>query len=168
MAHPHETVHAVRASYIQIGSLKQAATFNNVNYATARNWKRDAKLNGDDWDHARRANRLSANSVEDMTAALLEDFVILFQATMDAVKADEKLTPLEKTDAIAKLSDSYIKTVKAAGNSSPTLNKLSIAMDVIKDLGDFIRETEPKLLESFLEVIAGFGEEIVIKYGKKK
>jgi hypothetical protein len=58
--------------------------------------------------------------------------------------------------------------VKAAGNSSPTLNKLSIAMDVIKDLGDFIRETEPKLLESFLEVIAGFGEEIVIKYGKKK
>lgn len=160
MAHSLETRQQVRSEYVRGLPLKAACAMHDVAYQTARGWKRKAKAAGDDWDTARAAVRLSSGSVSELTSAIIEDFVHLFQGTIDAVKVDKDLSPLAKADTIAKLSDAYQKTVKAAGASNPQLNRLSVIMDVLQKTMQFIRREYPQYTDIFMEVLEPLGEEL--------
>lgn len=158
MAHSQKTKRKVRSEYVKGMPLKAAAALHNVPYGTARTWKEAAKRDGDDWDVARAALRLSDSGVKELTSEIIEDFVHLFKSTIIAVKEDEALSPLQKADILAKLSDSYQKTIKAAGSSNPSLSKLAIAMDVLKKQLDFIRDKFPEYTTAFMDILEPFGE----------
>lgn len=67
MAHPPETIQAVRTAFVfdQL-SLEVAAIKGGVSPDTARRWKREAKTAGDDWDKARAAQLLSGGGIEEV------------------------------------------------------------------------------------------------------
>lgn len=160
MAYSEEKRIAVRKSYVhQRMSLQQAADVNDVNYQTARTWKRKANDEGDDWDRARAASRMAGGGIGDMTAEVLEDFALLFQSTMTELKEGD-FNALQKAEVISRLSDAYTKTMKAAGGSNPKIAKLSIAMEVLDELAKFIRKNSPHDLERFAAILDPFGQHI--------
>lgn len=165
MSHAQETRNRVRSSFIKGLPLKAAAESADVPYGTARAWKRRALKEGDDWDTARAAARISTGGVKALTSEIIEDFVHLFKATIDEIKDAKNMPPSKKAEAIARLSDSYQKTVKAAGASDPKLSRLATAMDVLERQAEFIREYYPHLQEPFLEMLAPFGKELSRAYG---
>lgn len=165
MAYGDETKGKLRANYCKGMTLKAAAGVLSVPYETARNWKRKAEESGDNWDNVRAAFNVSKSGASALTAEIIEDFVVMFKSTIDEVKVSKDLKPLQKASIIAQLSDSYAKTVKAAGDSNPKLSALAVAMDVLKLLAQFIREHHPHLVESFMDMLEPFGLEISRAYG---
>jgi hypothetical protein len=165
MAHEPAVRQAVRAKYIQGMPLDAACELADVSYQTARNWKRKAKLEGDDWDIARRAKRLGAGGVADLTGQFLEDMAEQFLAVMQDMRKATDLKPMQKSDILLKLSDAYIKTMAAAAKGNPKLDRLSVAMDLIQDLTAFVAEHQPAMRGAFLDLIEAFGPEVVRKFG---
>lgn len=165
MAYGAETKRKLRANYVKGMTLKSASTAVCVPYETARSWKRKAEQEGDDWDNVRAAHNVSKSGVKALTAAIIEDFVAMFKTTIDEVKEAKDISALEKAQIIAQLSDSYSKTIKAAGDSNPKLSALAVAMEVVKKLAEFLREHYPHLLESFAEILEPFGQELSRTYG---
>lgn len=161
MAYSDETKRELRGCYVHKGmSLKAAADLCNVPYETTRSWKRKAAAEGDDWDTARAAARMSQSGVKALTAEIIEEFCLLFQSTITEIKEAKKISPLQKAESISRLSDAYTKTVKAAGSSNPELSKLAVAMDVLERQAEFIRTEYPDHMDFFLEILAPFGEVI--------
>ncbi|MCP5246054.1 MAG: DUF1804 family protein [Burkholderiales bacterium] len=133
--------------------------------STINRWKKTAFKNGDDWDKARAAARLSGQGAEAVTVAVLEDFVLLFQSTLADVKSDQDITPLQKAEVISRLSDAYTKTINAAAKGNPKLDKLSFAADILRDLVQFIQTHYPQHAQAMEQVLVPFGEEIGKRYG---
>lgn len=157
MAYDQSTRQKVRAKFVQGLPLAAAATAHKVPYNTARNWKRLAADAGDDWDTARNAKRLTQGSVQDLTGQILFDLAEQFEATIRAMRDAKDLNPQAKADMLLKLSDGYVKTMAAAGRGNPKLNRLAVAMDVLKELAAFIADKHPKLRMQFLDVAESFG-----------
>lgn len=155
----------MRSDYIRGLTLKGAAEKSKVPYDTVRSWKRSAKAAGDDWDTARTAARISSGGIKTLTSQVIEDFVHLFQSTIDEIKLAEDIDPLKKAEAISRLSDAYQKTIKAAGASNPELARLAIAMDVLQRMSEFIRRNHPEMKQSLLTIIEPFGKELSRVYG---
>lgn len=157
MAHNKQTQDQCRAKYVQGLPLASAAEACGVAYPTARNWKRKAKLAGDDWDIARAAKRMSNGNIEELTGQVLEQLTEQFLTTLDEIKINKKLDTVAKTEMLARLSDSYIKTLAAVGRANPKLSRLTVGMDVLKELAGFVAEHHPKQREWFIGLIEAFG-----------
>ncbi|MBI3771425.1 MAG: DUF1804 family protein [Gammaproteobacteria bacterium] len=165
MAHPQEIRAVVRRAYIfERLSLDAAADKADVSYGTARKWKREAAETGDDWDKARAASRLAESGSSAVTAQLLEDFVLLFQTTVEQIR-DGAANPLAKAQALSQLADAYTKTMKAAGGGDAKLAKLAVALEVIEELAKFIREHYPHQLEAFAAILEPFGQRVSEVFG---
>jgi Protein of unknown function (DUF1804) len=164
VAYDQSTRNKVRAKYVQGQPLASAATAHKVPYNTARNWKRQATDAGDDWDIARNAKRMTQGSMADMTGQILLDLAEQFEATIKAMREAKDLQPMAKTDMLLKLSDGYVKTMAAAGRGNPKLNRLSVAMDVLKELDAFIADKHPKMRMHFLDVAEGFGPVLAARF----
>lgn len=166
MAHGRETRAAARSAYVHEAlTLDAIARRHGVAIGTLSRWKRIAADEGDDWDRARAAARLSGEGSEAVTRAVLEDFVLLFQSTLTDVKTSADIKPLAKAEVISRLSDAYNKTMSAVAKSNPRLNKLSIAMQVMQSLAAFIRAHYPKHTAAFAEILEPFGEDLAKAYG---
>ena len=158
--HPPERRDAVRAAYVhQRQPLEAAAKIGGVAYQTARQWKRAAKAQGDDWDRARGAARMSSGGLGDLTAQVMEDFAILFSTTMEQLKSPD-IKPLDRAEAMSRLSDAYVKLIKAAGQASPPLAELSVAMRVLSELSTYIRDNHPGDLPRFAAILEPFGQRL--------
>jgi hypothetical protein len=165
MAHDASTRAKVRAKFVQGVPLETAAEACDVPYNTARNWKRAAKDQGDDWDIARRAKDLSRGGVAEMTGQIMEDLVEQFAATMQLMRETEGMQPMDKANILLKLSDAYVKTMAAAARGNPKLDRLSVAMDVIQQLCGFIVENFPDMRQPFLDAVEAFGPELAQRFG---
>ena len=166
MAHSKETVTAIRGAYVHERlDLKGAAAKQNVSYATARAWKKKALDSGDDWDKARAASRQASGGLGDMTAELLEDLALLFQATVEEVRKDDS-PPLKKAEALSRMADAYTKTMKAAGAGDSKMNRLTIALETLKVLAQFIAERFPEQLEPFVVILEQFDSRAAEVFGK--
>ncbi len=166
MAHSAETQARLRQLYVyERQNLKQACGALGIAYDTGRRWKRQAREHGDCWDRARTAARLSGGGLGALTEAVIEDFVLLFQSTITALKTSENGNPIQRAEALSRLSDAYAKTMKAAGATNPELAKLSIALDTIKMLGDFTRDHYPQHAQALLEILEPFGAHVSQHYG---
>jgi hypothetical protein len=165
MAHDTAKRQALRRAYVvDRQPLNAAASLLGVSYSTARQWKGAAAQRGDDWDRARLAEEIGDGGVKALTRLVLEEFIPLFKSTIAAIKAD-KLDGIEKTEAISRLSDAYVKTVKASGAVDPAIAKLSWAMDVLRLLAQFTAQHFPQHQEALLEVLEPFGEQLAQEYG---
>ncbi len=166
MAHPDETRLKVRTAYVRGRmTLADAAEEAGVSTASAKAWKKWAKDNGDDWDIARNAARMAAGGLGDMTTEVLEDFILQFKQTMDDLRNDKSISAISRADTLAKLSDSYAKTAKAAASGNNNMAKLSIALEVLEQLGQFIHAEYPHHATAFVEILEPFGAVIGRHYG---
>ena len=137
MTHPKQTKDKCRAAYVQGNQLPAAAMSAGVGLQTARNGKRDAATAGDDWDVARAARLMSHSSINALTSTVFEALCEQYVMTLDSLKADKEISPMQKAEMLARLSDGYTKTLAAAGRANPRLAKLAVGMDLLKDMAQF-------------------------------
>ena len=146
--------------------LTQAAKLANVPVSTARRWKSEALARGEDWDELRAASAITSGGRDDLMKTIVNNFVVMFQSTMDSLQKAENMPPETKVDALASLADAFAKTMKSAGAASPELSRLAIANDIIQLMGDFVREKYPQHINAFIEILEPFGEEVSRNYGR--
>ena len=116
MAHPPETSAKLRAAYVydRLG-LEAAAEKAGVSIATARRWKRDAETSGDDWERARSAARLAGDGTQTLAQLILDDYLMLHQATIEGVKTATDVPPIQRAEILSRLADAFTKTMAAMG-----------------------------------------------------
>lgn len=166
MAHAETTRLAVRGGYVHRGlTLSEAARQAGVSDATARTWKRQAKLAGDHWDTARQAARLAEGGLGTITERVLAEFSKLFEHTIDDLRRSPA-SPLDVAKAMATLSDAYQKTVKAAGCVDPKLAELGIALDAIKKFSEFVKKHDPEILPRIAAQLEPFGAHLAQEWGR--
>jgi hypothetical protein len=166
MAHPAEVRAAVRAAYIyQRQPLGVAAESAGVPESTARQWLRQSREAGDDWELARSAVALSREGQLAVAQAVLEGFVLQFQATLAALREAPDLAPLERAEILARLSDSYSKMMASAAKASTPISRLSVAMETLRILGRWLSAERPDLLDSYADVLDQFGPSLASELG---
>lgn len=167
MAHADETRRAVRGDYVfkQLG-LEVAAVMHDVPVATARRWKREALTAGDDWDKARSAQMIAGGGLEDVVRQTLAVVVQQVQSTLQAIQMEADMPPGEKVKALASLADAYNKLMAASRRLMPETDHLAISMQVVKQLGDFIRQKHPRHLNAFAEILEPFASELAKTHGQ--
>lgn len=158
----------VRATFQESGgNLALAARQHGVAESTARRWRRMDQHQGVPWESRadgalleRAAGCLVGNRRERMVSAMLEEYLELHKEAVAAVKNGE-VKPLERVDALSKLSQALDRTLRALGKASPELSRLAIAKWVLERQAEFVRLRHPDYLEMFVEILEPFGEELV-------
>lgn len=168
MAYDNATKAKVRAAYIKGMPLDAASSSAGVPYNTARNWKRKAEADGDDWDVARRANQLSSGSVGDVMQQVMDSLAQQFAATLTALEEKADMPPLDKANILLKLSDAFVKTMAAAARGNPKLDRLAVAMEVVQLMAAFVGEHYPDIRKRFIDVAQAFGPEVVRHFGQQQ
>lgn len=167
MAHPKDTKNRARQMYVQTRqSLPVIAISLDVPEGTLRRWKADAAANGDDWDTARAAQMVKGEGFEAVVATAVEDFTVMFQATMEGLRDDDKLPHADRAKIMASLSDAFNKMIGAAGRANPRLSRLAIATDVLKRFAEFVHAEFPHHSAVFLDVLEPFGQELSRAYNE--
>jgi hypothetical protein len=157
---------AARGSYVYARkTIEQVARLIGVDVRTIARWKGNAKKDGDDWDLARTAYSVSAQGTAAVSAAIMEDFMLMFKSTLAEIKADADIKPIDKAEMLSRMSDAYNKTMSAAAKSSPALNKMAVALEVLHDMAEFVKTDAPQHAQVLLEIIEPFGVYISRKYG---
>jgi len=166
MAHPPETRAKLRALYVHDRlPLETAAERIGISYATARRWKADAENDGDDWERGRSAARLAGDGIRNVATLLLDDYLLLHQSTIEAVKDATELAPLSKAEALSRLADAFTKTMSAVAKAAPELNRLAIATDVIQRLAEYTEADFPQHIAAILEIIEPFAADLAKEFG---
>lgn len=168
MAYPPETRLKARTAYVRdLLPLDKIAARLQVGERSLARWKAEALEAGDDWDRARTAGRMTSENLESMSQTLLEQFLVLHQATLEEVQKDKDMKAGDKVEAITRLADAFTKTMKAVSRSAPQLSQLAIAGDVLAKLGRFISERYPEEARALLPILEPFGAELVKVYGQQ-
>ncbi|OHX21230.1 DUF1804 family protein [Chromobacterium sphagni] len=166
MAHTPETRDKVRRLYVfDRISLEVAAMQCGVSMSAASRWKRESADTGDDWDKVRAAALLAGDGIESIARAALAGFMTQYQATMDALTANDQIPAEKKVAMLASLADSFNKTIAASKRVLPETSQLATAMEVVQRMATFIRDKYPKHANAFVEVLEPFGEELAKWYG---
>lgn len=155
----------VRAGYVQGSDLTVVAAMHNVPYATATSWKKLAREAGDDWDAARRARQMAGAGAQEMFSQILEEVGTQFQHVIDVIKTSTDIPVVTKGELLVKMVDSLSKSARLAGLVSPSLNKLAVAMEVIREQNDYIAENHPEYRTAFITILEGFGQELPQRLG---
>ncbi|MFD2678034.1 DUF1804 family protein [Camelimonas lactis] len=167
MAHDDVIRRNARKLYVnQRQSLPTIAIALTVSEPTLRRWKRDAKERGDDWDVSRAASTLAGEGMEMLVGAALEDFMVLYQSTIDALKGDPDVAPAERVKLMASLADALNKMVSSSGRIAPKTSQLGVAMDVLKRQAEFVRENySGDVVNAFVEMLEPFSVHLSEAYG---
>lgn len=164
MAHSQQTKDNVRRLYIEGMPLNGAAIASGVSYDTARDWKRIAKQNGDDWDTARSAYQISEQGVDDLMKTFVEQMMRQAVTTMREIESGS-LSAVEKVALQAQLSDAMSKHSKAMSRINPKLGALSISLDTLKTVAEYLSKHDKTALASFQEHLEGIGATLQARYG---
>lgn len=166
MAHDEDTRRQVRAAYIfEQLSLESAAIKVGVPYATVRNWKREGKALGDDWDKARGAQMLAGGSIEDVVRQTMAVVIQQVQATVESIQQAPDMLPGDKVQMLCSLADAYNKLMATNRKLMPETDKLAVATDVVKRYAEFVRVKYPKHMLIVIETMEPFGDELARAYG---
>lgn len=166
MAHDDTIKRNARKAFVfQRQSLPTIAIALAVSEATLRRWKREARERGDDWDVGRAANTIAGEGMEAIVSSVIEDFVVLYQVTIEGLKNETDAPASERVKLMASLADAFHKMISASGRVSPKISELGVAMDVLKRLADFTRQQHPDRAGLLLEVLEPFGTHLSEVYG---
>jgi hypothetical protein len=167
MAHPREIRMTLRGAFLGGLPLEQASTQAGIPLATARRWKAEALLEGDDWDKFQAASLIVAGGGFDQAMARVAAGVILrCEALMERIAEDADIDPVEATKAVASLTDSLAKAHAAAKRLMPQTDRYAVAMDVLKRLAEHAMAKKPGPFSAELvELLEAFGIELGKAYG---
>lgn len=164
--HPPETRTAVRRSYVfDRLQLTQAAKLHDVSIGAARRWKKEAQLKGDDWAKARAAQSMTTTNMEATLTEMVNEFVIYHRALMDEIQTTENLDATEKVKMLTGLADSFSKCLAAAGRASPRLDRLSFALEILKELSTFTKDRFPEHADAIVTILEPFGQQVTRDHG---
>lgn len=165
MAHSQETRNNVRKAYVIDGvPLTVAASIHDVNYDTAREWKRKAKVDGDDWDKAKTAFLISSQSNDKVIEQLVSNMVR--QALLISTQLESSEIPAtDKVDLLASISDAMAKFSKSMSRIDPKLGALSVALDALKTIAEYLAKHDRVALAQFQEHLDGIGAILQNRYG---
>lgn len=158
MAHGPEVRQALKAAYLSGLGLEVAADRAGVKYGTARNWFREAKAAGEDWDKFRTANLnagliVAGGTIEQTIGRVVAAVVLEAEATVEHLRLTTELDPLVRTQAIASLTDSLNKAANIARKGMPEADKLATVNETIKGLADLFMRLNPKHPELMLAAV---------------
>ncbi|MBF0438737.1 MAG: DUF1804 family protein [Magnetococcales bacterium] len=166
---------AVRMTYCENGgNLSQAARAHGLSVSTVRNWKaRDREANIE-WEVAltspseyallaRAAGCLDGSRRAVLVGALIEDYLVLHQEALEAVKKDQ--SSLKLVESVSRLSQALDRTLRALGKASPALSRLAVANWVLERQAEFVKGHYPDYLSMFVEVLEPFGEALLQEIG---
>lgn len=133
--HDAATRTAVRTGYVRRRlPISESARQAGVSPATARGWKQRSAKDGDDWDRAREAARLAEGGLGSIAERILSEFSTMMTSTLDALR-DGGNDPFNAAKAMATLSDSYVKVVRAVGRADPGQLRRMHLLEVAERLG---------------------------------
>lgn len=161
MAHASEKRTQLRGLYVfQRLPMEAACKAADVPRGTANRWKSEAAQQGDDWDAIRAAVALGDDNFATLGRKLLEDYLVQHQATMDLLRADKKMSALERAETLASMSDSFSKTMASFKRLSPELNRQAIQIDVLQRLAAFAQRRFPQHVTALVDMLEPFGVEL--------
>lgn len=158
MAHGPEVHQALKSAYLSGLGLEIAAEKAGVPYATARNWFREAKAAGEDWDKFRAANLnagliVAGGTMEQAIGRVVAGVILEAEATVEHIRLSTELDPLVRTQAIASLTDSLNKAANIARKGMPEADKLATVNETIKGLADLFLRMHPADAGKMLSVV---------------
>ncbi len=158
MAHASDIKDRVRDAYVNsLLALSVAAASHGVPEGTARRWKAEASVNGDDWDLARTAARRAKGPVGEFTVDFVEEFSLQVAATFELLKSQgESLSLEQRTKTLSSLTDMMSKVMKASGGNT-NIARRTVAAEVIKKLAEFVSKRFPGFAPEFVEILQAFG-----------
>lgn len=164
MAHSPDKKIKLRAAYIGGLPLEAAADKVGVPLPTARNWFREARTAGDDWDAFQKASMIvSGGGIEQALGRIIAAGLLRCEAIIE--KAEIIDDPIEAAKAVAALGDTVAKLRAASRGMMPEADRLAIAMDVVKRLGEFVRSRHPRHANAFGEILEPFANQLAKVYG---
>lgn len=140
MARPPEERMKLRTAYIGGLPLEAAADKAGVPYATARNWFRAARDEGDDWDKFRAASLIVAGGgIEQAMGRIIAAGLMRCEALLERIGETED--PFSAVSAVATLGDTVAKLKAAGRGMMPEADRLAIETGAVKALADlFVRQ----------------------------
>jgi Protein of unknown function (DUF1804) len=161
MAHASEKRTQLRGLYVfQRLPMEAACKAVEIPRSTANRWKAEAAQQGDDWDAVRAAVALGDDNFATLGRKLLEDYLVQHQATMDLLRADKKMSAIERAETLASMSDSFAKTMASFKRLSPELNRQAVQIDVLQRLAKFAQQRYPQHVQALLDMLEPFGVEL--------
>jgi hypothetical protein len=152
MAHPPEKRLELRTAYIGGLPLEAAADKSGVPYATARNWFRAAREEGDDWDKFRAASLIvSGGGIEQAMGRIVA--AGLMRCEMLIERIGEIDDPLAGVQAAATLGDTVAKLKSASRGLMPEADHLAIETGAIKAFADLFVKRHPALADKALATV---------------
>lgn len=160
MAYGKDVRDNVRRAYVLDNlSLEVAAAKCGVAYGTAARWKKEAADAKDDWDKLRTANLMASGTIEDLAREMLTGMVLMFNATTKEVYSAD--TPAAvKVQMLGSMGDAFHKMMAVSKRLMPETNELSVALMVIEQLSQFVRERFPQHAGAFSDILEPFGEHL--------
>lgn len=166
MAHDDDKKREARKKFVHERlALPTVGIATGVPESTLRRWKREAREAGDDWDQARAATMVAGEGFSSLISLVLEDFVTQFQATMELLKSDSEIAPMDRAKVMAGLADALQKTVSSAGRAAPQISKLGVANDVMQRLMEFATSYHPAEAVAVASVVEPFTGYLTEVYG---
>lgn len=165
MAHSQETRNNVRKAYVVDGvPLTVAASMHGVSYDTAREWKRQGKEAGDDWETARAAHQITNQSTDDVIKQLVD--IMVRQAVVVAQKLEDASIPAQdKVELLASISDAMAKFTKSLSRIDPKLGAMSVALDTLKTIAEYLQKHDRVALAQFQDHLEGIGAVLQSRFG---
>ena len=161
MAHSASIRFSVREAYISGLSLPAVAKRFGISETTVRHWK---LREGESWDRAQAAKSMVMGVRGEAVQQILGDFLQVHSEAIRVVR-DSDLPADKRVELLASLTDSLTKTMSALGRAAPQISEFGVALEVLQELGDFIKRHHPRLVLSFMEVLEPFGAQLAKKYG---
>ncbi|WP_374342604.1 DUF1804 family protein [Azonexus sp.] len=142
----------LRSAYIGGLPLEAAADKAEVPYATARNWFRAAKAEGDDWDKFRAASLIVAGGgIEQAMGRIIAAGLMRCEALLERIQSAED--PFAAVSAMATLGDTVAKLKAAGKGMMPEADQLAIENGAIKAFADVMIKLHPKSAEQVLSTV---------------
>lgn len=166
MAYPKDIRDKLRRAYVyNQWSLEITASQMGVSFGTARRWKKEAQDAGDDWDKMRAANLMASGGMEDAGRAVLMSLVTQCQAATEAINGTANIPAEKRVELLAGLADAFNKATAASKKILPETNRLAIAIEVIRALGEHIERKHPSQKAAFVEILDSFAEVMESDFG---
>lgn len=166
MAHKPEVKRLCRDLYVTDKlSIEQISARTSVSPSTLKAWKRQATNTPGDWDTMRAASRIGLAGMDQLAADMIDRFVPLFFETLKTLEQAD-IGPVEKSETLVRLMDAYSKLTASIAKTSPRLERVSFAMDILKELAQFIQRPEHiDHAGALLAVLEPFGDHIQQMFG---
>lgn len=108
---------------------------------------------------------MGARGVAEASEAMLIRYLRQAQVLMPKIEDDPDIATADKIKLMAMLSDSYSKMTASFARANPKINQLTLAMDVVRLLADYVMENHREHAAELVAVLEGFGPTLTARYG---